>query len=125
MSIIIIFNKYLNVIFYNMFDLILIQIVFTSFITSNQRQDLLSAAGRVGEASHDLLANVQGQDTAVEEVLLAMAKGVANATAALVLKAKGQRSKDNSHVNRIQNVKAKQNNFVNIYHCYIIIKLII
>ena len=57
--------------------------------TTLQRQDLLAAAGRIGEASHDLLANVQGQDSAIEEVLLAMAKGVANATAALVLKAKG------------------------------------
>ena len=57
--------------------------------TTLQRQDLLSAAGRVGEASHDLLANVRGQDSAIEEVLLAMAKAVANATAALVLKAKG------------------------------------
>ncbi|XP_066142630.1 talin-1 isoform X3 [Euwallacea fornicatus] len=55
------------------------------------RQSLLNAASRVGEASTQVLATI-GEDTAenkeLQDLLLALAKAVANTTAALVLKAK-------------------------------------
>ena len=56
------------------------------------RQNLLAAASRVGEASHDIMDGVgetaEDLDQAYQETLLALAKAVANATAQLVLKAK-------------------------------------
>lgn len=55
------------------------------------RQNLLNAASRVGEASTQVLATI-GEDTAenkeLQDMLLSLAKAVANTTAALVLKAK-------------------------------------
>jgi talin len=55
------------------------------------RQSLLNAASRVGEASTHVLASI-GEDTAenkeLQDMLLSLAKAVANTTAALVLKAK-------------------------------------
>ncbi|XP_060536716.1 talin-1 isoform X2 [Cylas formicarius] len=55
------------------------------------RQSLLNAASRVGEASTQVLATI-GEDTAenkeLQDMLLSLAKAVANTTAALVLKAK-------------------------------------
>lgn len=55
------------------------------------RQSLLSAASRVGEASTQVLATI-GEDTVenkeLQDMLLSLAKAVANTTAALVLKAK-------------------------------------
>ncbi|XP_050295854.1 talin-1 isoform X2 [Anthonomus grandis grandis] len=59
---------------------------------SNQpRQQLLNAASRVGEASTQVLASI-GEDTAenkeLQDLLMSLAKAVANTTAALVLKAK-------------------------------------
>lgn len=54
------------------------------------RQSLLNAASRVGEATHDLLAQIKDPeyDHETEDILLALAKAVANAAAALVLKGK-------------------------------------
>ncbi|KAL0267697.1 UNVERIFIED_CONTAM: hypothetical protein PYX00_009891 [Menopon gallinae] len=55
------------------------------------RQNLLTAASRVGEASHQVLTTI-GEDTEdnkeLQDILLGLAKAVANTTAALVLKAK-------------------------------------
>ncbi|XP_057660933.1 talin-1 isoform X1 [Diorhabda carinulata] len=55
------------------------------------RQNLLNAASRVGEASTQVLATI-GEDTVenkeLQDMLLSLAKAVANTTAALVLKAK-------------------------------------
>lgn len=55
------------------------------------RQNLLNAASRVGEASTEVLATI-GEDTVdnkeLQDMLLSLAKAVANTTAALVLKAK-------------------------------------
>ncbi|CAH1114601.1 unnamed protein product [Psylliodes chrysocephalus] len=55
------------------------------------RQNLLNAASRVGEASTQVLATI-GEDTAenkeLQDMLLSLAKAVANTTAALVIKAK-------------------------------------
>ncbi|XP_064596457.1 talin-1-like [Liolophura sinensis] len=56
------------------------------------RQNLLAAASKVGEASQDVMKGVgetdEELDKAFQDTLLALAKAVANATAALVLKAK-------------------------------------
>ncbi|KAI0230740.1 Talin-1 [Lamellibrachia satsuma] len=59
------------------------------------RQNMLAAASKIGEASHDLMTTVGDADVdhSIEEALLALAKAVANATAALVLKAKGVASR--------------------------------
>ncbi|KAK2151018.1 hypothetical protein LSH36_379g01082 [Paralvinella palmiformis] len=59
------------------------------------RQNLLNAASRIGEASHDIMQRVDESelDYSFEDLLLALAKAVANATASLVLKAKGVASK--------------------------------
>ncbi|XP_050529249.1 talin-1-like isoform X2 [Daktulosphaira vitifoliae] len=53
------------------------------------RQNLLNAASKVGEASQQVLTQI-GDDTADEsrDILLSLAKAVANTTAALVVKAK-------------------------------------
>ena len=54
------------------------------------RQSLLNAASRVGEATHDLLACIKDPeyDHETEDILLSLAKAVANAAASLVLKGK-------------------------------------
>ncbi|XP_032666457.1 talin-1 isoform X3 [Odontomachus brunneus] len=55
------------------------------------RQNLLNAASRVGEASHQVLTTIGEEDDSnreLQDMLLALAKAVANTTAALVLKAK-------------------------------------
>ncbi|XP_076336549.1 talin-1-like isoform X2 [Tachypleus tridentatus] len=60
------------------------------------RQSLLQAATRVGEASHGVLYTIGEEDAVdkeVQDVLLSLAKAVANATAALVLKAKNVASR--------------------------------
>ncbi|XP_053387301.1 talin-1-like [Mercenaria mercenaria] len=56
------------------------------------RQNVLNAASRVGEASHDVMDGVgetaTDMDKAYQDALIGLAKAVANATAQLVLKAK-------------------------------------
>ncbi|XP_060579795.1 talin-1-like isoform X4 [Ruditapes philippinarum] len=56
------------------------------------RQNVLNAASRVGEASHDVMDGVgetaTDMDKAYQDTLIGLAKAVANATAQLVLKAK-------------------------------------
>ncbi|XP_076679087.1 talin_middle and talin-RS domain-containing protein rhea isoform X2 [Andrena cerasifolii] len=59
--------------------------------TKEPRQNLLNAASRVGEASHQVLTTIgeeNGSNRELQDMLLALAKAVANSTAALVLKAK-------------------------------------
>jgi talin len=59
--------------------------------SNEPRQSLLNAATRVGEASHDVMLRVEPDsdaDSAYKDMLIALAKAVANATATLVLKAK-------------------------------------
>ncbi|XP_024872022.1 talin-1 isoform X2 [Temnothorax curvispinosus] len=59
--------------------------------TKEPRQNLLNAASRVGEASHQVLTTIGEEDDSnreLQDMLLALAKAVANTTAALVLKAK-------------------------------------
>uniref|UniRef100_A0A0B7BNT7 I/LWEQ domain-containing protein n=1 Tax=Arion vulgaris TaxID=1028688 RepID=A0A0B7BNT7_9EUPU len=60
--------------------------------TTEPRQNLLAAAGRIGEASQEVITElgetVDDLDRIYQETLLALAKAVANATASLVLKAK-------------------------------------
>ncbi|XP_059140472.1 talin-2-like isoform X4 [Physella acuta] len=60
--------------------------------STEPRQNLLTAAGRIGEASQDVInevgEHVDDLDKIYQEALLALAKAVANATASLVLKAK-------------------------------------
>jgi len=59
--------------------------------TKEPRQSLLTAASRVGEASHRVLTTIGDEDDETREMqdtLLGLAKGVANTTAALVLRAK-------------------------------------
>ncbi|PSN52989.1 Talin-1 [Blattella germanica] len=59
--------------------------------TKEPRQNLLNAASRVGEASHQVLTSLGQEDEAsreLQDLLLGLAKAVANTTAALVLKAK-------------------------------------
>ncbi|CAG7830682.1 unnamed protein product, partial [Allacma fusca] len=51
------------------------------------RQNLLSAAGRVGDASRALL-NTIGEGDETQDVLLGFAKAVANTSAALVVQAR-------------------------------------
>jgi len=60
--------------------------------STEPRQTLLNAATKVGEASHDVMLRVEPDsdaDSAYKDMLIALAKAVANATATLVLKAKG------------------------------------
>ncbi|XP_057321307.1 talin-2 isoform X3 [Microplitis mediator] len=55
------------------------------------RQNLLNAASRVGEASHQVLTTIGEENDSnreLQDTLLALAKAVANTTAALVLKAR-------------------------------------
>ncbi|VVD01405.1 unnamed protein product, partial [Leptidea sinapis] len=59
--------------------------------TPEPRQNLLNAASRVGEASTSVLYTIgeeTPQDKETQDILLSLAKAVANTTAALVLKAK-------------------------------------
>ncbi|PNF41180.1 Talin-1 [Cryptotermes secundus] len=59
--------------------------------TKEPRQNLLNAASRVGEASHQVLSTIGHEDESsreLQDILLGLAKAVANTTAALVLKAK-------------------------------------
>lgn len=59
--------------------------------TKEPRQNLLNAASRVGEASHQVLYTIGQEDESsreLQDILLGLAKAVANTTAALVLKAK-------------------------------------
>ncbi|KAH6931665.1 hypothetical protein HPB50_026529 [Hyalomma asiaticum] len=70
------------------------------------RQNLLNAASRVGEASHAVLYTIGEEDEAdleLQDQLLAAAKQVANATAALVLQAKNVAStcEDQGQQNRV------------------------
>ncbi|XP_058805664.1 talin-2 isoform X2 [Phymastichus coffea] len=59
--------------------------------SKQSRQILLSAASRIGEASHQVLLTIGEEDDTnceIQDILLSLAKNVANTTAALVLKAK-------------------------------------
>ncbi|XP_037872864.1 talin-1 isoform X9 [Bombyx mori] len=59
--------------------------------TKEPRQNLLNAASRVGEASTSVLYTIgeeTEEDKQTQDILLSLAKAVANTTAALVLKAK-------------------------------------
>ncbi|KAJ2939257.1 hypothetical protein O0L34_g13352 [Tuta absoluta] len=58
--------------------------------TKEPRQSLLNAASRVGEASTSVLHTIgdDAHDKETQDILLSLAKAVANTTAALVLKAK-------------------------------------
>lgn len=72
------------------------------------RQNLLNAASRVGEATTAVLATITEEDALdkeTQDILLALAKAVANTTAALVLKAKNIASKceDQSTQNKVIN----------------------
>lgn len=61
------------------------------FVSLQPRQNLLNAASRVGEASHQVLTTIGEENDSnreLQDMLLALAKAVANSTAALVLKAK-------------------------------------
>lgn len=64
-------------------------ITILDFFNIQGRQSLLNAASRVGEASQKVLTQI-GDDGGDEsrEILLSLAKAVANTTAALVVKAK-------------------------------------
>lgn len=69
------------------------------------RQSLVSAASRVGEATKSLLSQIQGPewDKETSDILLSLAKAVANSAALLVLKAKDVAAEcgDQSTQNRV------------------------
>ncbi|XP_018673450.2 talin-2 isoform X2 [Ciona intestinalis] len=66
------------------------------------RQNLLGAAGKIGDASHDILKYIgEGGDDEFQDILMMLAKKVANATAALVLKGKTVASQSNDQ--QVQN----------------------
>uniref|UniRef100_A0A8C9ZE50 Talin 1 n=1 Tax=Sander lucioperca TaxID=283035 RepID=A0A8C9ZE50_SANLU len=69
------------------------------------RQVLLQAAGNVGQASGELLSHIGETDTdpQFQDMLMQLAKAVANAAAALVLKAKNvaQKTEDSAQQNRV------------------------
>ncbi|KAM8871447.1 talin-1 isoform 2-T2 [Synchiropus picturatus] len=69
------------------------------------RQILLQAAGNVGQASGELLSHIGETDTdpQFQDMLMQLAKAVANAAAALVLKAKNvaQKTEDSTQQNRV------------------------
>uniref|UniRef100_A0A8C7YQ37 Talin 1 n=1 Tax=Oryzias sinensis TaxID=183150 RepID=A0A8C7YQ37_9TELE len=69
------------------------------------RQNLLQAAGNVGQTSGELLSHIGETDTdpQFQEMLMQLAKAVANAAAALVLKAKNvaQKTEDSAQQNRV------------------------
>ena len=67
------------------------------------RQTLLSAASQVGEASYRVLYTIGEEDTGDRErkdLVLGLAKTVANSTAALVLKAKNVASECDDQYNQ-------------------------
>ncbi|XP_039255853.1 talin-2-like isoform X8 [Styela clava] len=68
------------------------------------RQNLLGAAGKIGDASHEILKYIgDGNDQEFQDTLMNLAKAVANATAALVLQAKmvASKSEDQPTQNRV------------------------
>nr|XP_023649582.1 talin-1-like [Paramormyrops kingsleyae] len=73
--------------------------------SSEPRQNLLQAAGNVGQASGELLQQIGESDTdpRFQDMLMQLAKAVANAAAALVLKAKNvaQKAEDSALQNRV------------------------
>ena len=79
---------------------------FIKFAVVQPRQTLLSAASRVGEASDRVLYTIGEEDVTDRErkdLVLGLAKTVANSTAALVLKAKNVASEcDNYNQTRVR-----------------------
>ncbi|XP_036384028.1 talin-1 [Megalops cyprinoides] len=73
--------------------------------STEPRQNLLQAAGNVGQASGELLQQIGESDTdpRFQDMLMQLAKAVANAAAALVLKAKNvaQKTEDSAQQNRV------------------------
>uniref|UniRef100_A0A9J8AT01 Talin 1 n=1 Tax=Cyprinus carpio carpio TaxID=630221 RepID=A0A9J8AT01_CYPCA len=77
--------------------------------STEPRQNLLQAAGNVGQTSGELLQQIGESDAdqqfqcCLTEMLMQLAKAVANAAAALVLKAKNvaQKSEDSAQQNRV------------------------
>uniref|UniRef100_A0A8C2DFR1 Talin 1 n=1 Tax=Cyprinus carpio TaxID=7962 RepID=A0A8C2DFR1_CYPCA len=73
--------------------------------STEPRQNLLQAAGNVGQTSGELLQQIgeSDADQQFQEMLMQLAKAVANAAAALVLKAKNvaQKSEDSAQQNRV------------------------
>ena len=70
------------------------------------RQNLLAAASKVGETTYALLCNLGEADAVsreLQDILLGLAKAVANTTAALVLNAKAvaAASPDQAHQNKV------------------------
>ena len=81
--------------------------------STQPRQTMLSAASQVGSASHRVLYTIGEEEVADkdrQDVLLGLAKAVANTTAALVLKAKNVASKcpDQTTQNRVSFLIQKQ-----------------
>ena len=81
--------------------------------STQPRQTMLSAASQVGSASHRVLYTIGEEEVADkdrQDVLLGLAKAVANTTAALVLKAKNVASKcpDQTTQNRVSFLISKQ-----------------
>ncbi|CAI9742944.1 talin-1-like isoform X1 [Octopus vulgaris] len=76
--------------------------------TRGPNQNIVTAAHKVGDASHDIMKGVAegGElDHSFQDTLLALAKAVANATAALVLKAKdvSRKCEDQALQNKVIN----------------------
>ncbi|KAJ8260864.1 hypothetical protein COCON_G00165870 [Conger conger] len=73
--------------------------------STEPRQNLLQAAGNVGQASGELLQQIgeSDADPRFQDMLMQLAKAVANAAAALVLKAKNvaQKTEDSAQQNRV------------------------
>uniref|UniRef100_A0A8B9HJN8 Talin-1 n=1 Tax=Astyanax mexicanus TaxID=7994 RepID=A0A8B9HJN8_ASTMX len=73
--------------------------------STEPRQNLLQAAGNVGQASGELLQQIgeSDADQQFQDMLMKLAKAVANAAAALVLKAKNvaQKTEDSAQQNRV------------------------
>uniref|UniRef100_A0AAR2KJI2 Talin 1 n=1 Tax=Pygocentrus nattereri TaxID=42514 RepID=A0AAR2KJI2_PYGNA len=73
--------------------------------STEPRQNLLQAAGNVGQASGELLQQIgeSDADQQFQDMLMKLAKAVANAAAALVLKAKNvaQKTDDSAQQNRV------------------------
>ncbi|GAB1607177.1 talin-1-like isoform X1 [Argonauta hians] len=76
--------------------------------TRGPNQNIVTAAHKVGDASHDIMKGVaegEEMDHSFQDTLLALAKAVANATAALVLKAKdvSRKCEDQALQNKVIN----------------------
>uniref|UniRef100_A0A8C5CM67 I/LWEQ domain-containing protein n=1 Tax=Gadus morhua TaxID=8049 RepID=A0A8C5CM67_GADMO len=73
--------------------------------STEPRQNLLQAAGNVGQTSGELLSHIgeTDADPHFQDMLMQLAKAVANAAAALVLKAKNvaQKTEDSAQQNRV------------------------